>query len=52
MPTHLQTGQRGEVLAARFLEQKGYEIVARNYRAGRAEVDLMYVANSGWSLWR
>lgn len=41
MPTHVQTGQRGEVLAARFLEQKGYEIVARNYRAGRAEVDLI-----------
>jgi putative endonuclease len=45
MPTHstLDIGRRGEDLAADFLSQKGYRIVARNYRAGRGEIDLI-----GW----
>jgi putative endonuclease len=36
-----ETGQHGERLAANFLESKGFEIVERNYRCGRAEVDLI-----------
>lgn len=35
------TGQLGERLAANFLEKKGFEIVERNYRCGRAEIDLI-----------
>lgn len=35
------TGQSGEDLAAQFLEKKGYEIISRNYRYRRAEVDLI-----------
>lgn len=41
MPVHLDTGRRGEDLAARLLLGKGYELLARNYRAGRGEIDLI-----------
>ncbi len=41
MSAHLDTGRRGEDLAARLLQQKGYELVARNFRAGRGEIDLI-----------
>lgn len=39
----LASGRRGEDLAHRFLQSKGYTIVARNYRlaAGDAETDLI-----------
>lgn len=38
--THRE-GARGEVLAARFLEDRGWVILGRNVRAGRREVDLI-----------
>ncbi len=41
MAKHLETGKRAEDLAAAFLADKGYEIVARNYRSGHAEIDLI-----------
>jgi putative endonuclease len=41
MPAHLDTGRQGEDLAARLLARKGYELVARNYRVGKGEVDLI-----------
>lgn len=43
-PSHAW-GRRGEDLAHRFLQRKGYTIVARNYRtrSGSGEVDLI-----GW----
>ena len=41
-------GAEGERLAAAFLEQKGYIILARNYRFDRGEVDL--VASEGGDL--
>ena len=34
-------GRLGEHHAARFLERRGWEILARNYRFGRREVDLV-----------
>jgi putative endonuclease len=34
-------GSEGEQLAARFLQEKGYEIIERNYRFGRGEMDLI-----------
>ena len=37
-------GDRGEALAAAFLERKGYTILERNYRFDRAEVDLVCFA--------
>ncbi|MDE1989626.1 MAG: YraN family protein [Betaproteobacteria bacterium] len=36
-----QQGCEGECLAARFLEQRGLRIIARNYRCRRGEVDLV-----------
>ncbi|WP_419949385.1 YraN family protein [Candidatus Palauibacter sp.] len=38
-------GDLGERLAARYLEAEGYEILDRNWRAGRLEIDL--VARTG-----
>lgn len=37
----VETGRRGESLAAEYLEQKGYRLAARNYRSGRGEIDLI-----------
>ncbi len=34
-------GREGEARAARFLEERGYRIVARNVRADRVEIDLI-----------
>src|SRR5215216_1342511 len=45
----LETGREGETLAANFLVAKGYEIVARNYRYRRGEIDLI-VRKDDWLL--
>ena len=37
----LDVGRRGERVAARFLKRSGCRILARNYRAGRHEIDLI-----------
>ena len=34
-------GREGETRAARFLETRGYRIIARNVRADRVEIDLI-----------
>jgi putative endonuclease len=34
-------GKRGEVLACRFLEDKGYTLIERNYRTRDGEIDLV-----------
>ncbi len=41
MSKHLETGKQGETAAAEFLEQKGWRIVERNWRSGRAEIDII-----------
>ena len=42
MTKHRQwLGREGESRAARFLETRGYRIVARNVRADRVEIDLI-----------
>ncbi len=45
---HLETGQFGEAAAAAYLESRGCEILERNYRWSRAEVDL--IAREGQTL--
>lgn len=34
-------GKAGENFAAKFLESKGYEIIAQNYRIRSAEIDII-----------
>ena len=41
MATHNDTGKKGEKLAKSFLIEKGYEILASNYRYKKAEIDLI-----------
>lgn len=41
MPSQRELGILGERLAARYLERLGYEVVDRNYRFGRREIDLI-----------
>jgi putative endonuclease len=39
-----QCGTTGEELAAAFLRARGHEILARNYRCARGEIDLITLA--------
>lgn len=41
MPRGHELGHEGEEKATRLLEEKGYRILARNFRAGHAEVDII-----------
>lgn len=41
MAKHNETGKQGEAEAAEYLRNKGYDIVARNYRHQHAEIDLI-----------
>ncbi|MCC2546024.1 YraN family protein [Hymenobacter sp. BT175] len=40
-PAHHELGRAGEDAAAEYLVGKGYELVQRNYRHRRAEVDII-----------
>ena len=39
--SRLDTGRKGELAAEKLLQEKGYRIAERNYRFGRAEIDLI-----------
>src|SRR5690606_9316843 len=41
MAQHNILGKQGEEMAVAFLQEKGYEIVARNFRFQKAEVDII-----------
>ena len=41
MAKHNELGRQGEELAVAHLLEKGYEIVARNFRYQKAEVDII-----------
>jgi putative endonuclease len=47
MTDKIKKGKDGEAKAEKFLEEKGYEIVRRNYRFKRSEVDLI-VKKENW----
>jgi putative endonuclease len=38
---NIEFGQRGEDLAVEFLQEEGYEILERNWRCKRVEVDII-----------
>ena len=37
----VKLGQKGEGLAAKFLEQNGYRIISRNYKTSLGEIDII-----------
>ena len=41
MAQHNELGKKGEQIAVDFLIDKGYDIVERNYRFDKAEVDII-----------
>jgi len=41
MSDKIKIGKAGENLAADFMLSKGWEIVARNFRYGKAEIDII-----------
>jgi putative endonuclease len=45
MTDKIKTGNQGEEIAAEFLQQRGYEILARNYRYKHSEIDLIVRKN-------
>jgi putative endonuclease len=45
---HITLGNRGEDLAVEYLSQKGYEILHRNWRYSRAEVDIIARIGNDW----
>ena len=47
-PKHLQVGAFGEEIAAKYLENKGFDIIHRNYRKKCGEIDI--VAKMGETL--
>jgi putative endonuclease len=48
MALHNELGEEGEKLAVEWLQKNGYEIVHRNWRHGRFEIDI--IASKGDSL--
>ncbi len=49
MSDKAKTGELGETIAAAFLAGKGFEIVARNYRHRKSEIDII-VKRGDWLL--
>jgi len=47
MTDKIETGSIGENLAAKFLVEKGFKVVARNFRWKRGEIDLI-VQREDW----
>lgn len=46
MSDKIKKGKEGEVFAADFLVAKGFEIIERNYRHKRSEIDLIVKKNN------
>ncbi|HRI78544.1 MAG TPA: YraN family protein [Cyclobacteriaceae bacterium] len=47
MTDKIKKGDEGEEMAAQFLQQKGFEILERNYRFKKSEIDLI-VRKDNW----
>ncbi len=41
MGNNIKTGEEGEMLAVEYLQAKGFEILQRNYRSARSEIDII-----------
>ena len=49
MSDKIKTGNYGENLAAEYLIKKGFEIIARNYRYRRCEIDII-ARKENWTI--
>jgi putative endonuclease len=47
MSDKIEIGKEGENMATAYLRQQGFELIARNYRHKRAEIDLI-VKRDDW----
>lgn len=43
MANHNEIGKKGEVLASIYLVEKGYQIIAKNYRYKKIEIDIVAI---------
>jgi putative endonuclease len=43
MGNRKKLGNQGELLAITYLEQEGYQLIERNYRIGRGEIDIIAI---------
>ena len=41
MPSTVEIGKKSEDLAVEYLENKGYQILERNWRSGHKEIDII-----------
>ena len=41
MDNHIELGKAGEAIAVAHLEGKGYNVIERNWRFGREEIDII-----------
>lgn len=41
MAEHNELGEKGEFLALQLLEKKGYQILEKNWRTGKLEIDII-----------
>ncbi len=48
MAKHLELGEAGEALAADFLQERGFRIIARRVRCRRGELDLVAREKKIW----
>lgn len=46
MGNNIISGKEGEDIAAAFMERKGFQILVKNFRSGRAEIDLIAIKDS------
>jgi putative endonuclease len=43
---HIKTGQIGEEIAKKYLEEKGYKIIEKDFKTKYAEIDLVGMKNN------
>lgn len=41
VPHHISLGQQGEEIAVRYMQQRGWKIIRRNFRSGHGEIDCV-----------
>ena len=47
LAAHIELGKWGEDLATAYLEEKGYEIIERDWKSGRRDIDIIAKDETG-----